>query len=61
MIYDIAYTLNNKRDYEVFEKRKDALKRAKKLVKKGATKVYLDIFDNEDDMQLIAYKNITKG
>jgi len=58
MRYEIAYTLKKQREFEEFKTKRSALAFAKRIIKKGATKVFLDVYDTEND--LIQYKHLTK-
>lgn len=59
MYYEIAYTPKGKpdcyRDWEGFKTKYQAITRANVLVATGATKIFVDIYNNDEDMELIEY------
>ena len=56
--FDVAYTLGGNREIEEFDTKAQAMRYARDMVAKGATKVFVDQFDKEGDC--IWYQNISK-
>ena len=56
MKYDVMYTINGGREVEEFNTKAQAMRFALKMKAKGAEKIFLDTYDEDDD--LIDYKNI---
>jgi len=56
MRFDVMYTLDNVRDFQEFSTKTQAMKFALKMRAKGAEKIFVDTYDDDDD--LVDYKNI---
>jgi hypothetical protein len=60
--YGVMFTLPDKeREGEDFSTKKKALLRIKEVVSKGANKVFLDVYDEDDDLiDYISFKDLSK-
>ena len=56
MKYDVMYTINGGREVEEFMTKAQAMKFALKIKAKGAEKIFVDTYNEDDD--LVDYKNI---
>ena len=56
MKYEVAYTKGKDREFAEFTLKSDAVKFVRSLKKEGATNIYLDTYDNEQDRNLIGFK-----
>jgi hypothetical protein len=53
------FSLNDVRDFQEFDTKKQAMKFALKIKAKGAEKIFLDTYDDDDD--LVDYQHILEG
>ena len=52
-VYDVFFGVGRERDYQTFTTKRQAEKFGNKLLEKGIKNVFIDVYDNEEDMNLI--------
>ena len=59
MRYDVLYSLDGVRDFKDFSTKKQAMKFVFEMKAKGAEKIFVDTYDDDDD--LVNYEQIAEG